>query len=60
MEILDFNHCHCKLTCNCGWNVQLGSTSEVELMKLRKFLKENNMIKHDNTKYKEKFLTEQF
>ena len=60
MNILDFNHCHCKLTCNCGWNVHLGGTSEVELMKLKKFLKENNMVENDSTNYNEKLLTEKF
>lgn len=60
MNILDFNHCHCKTTCNCGWNIFLGGTSEVELMKLKQFLKENNMITEDLTNYDIKLSTEKF
>ena len=60
MNILDFNHCHCKVTCDCGWNVHLGGTSEVELAKLRKFLKDNNFIEGDLTDYSQKLATEKF
>ena len=60
MNILDFNHCHCKLTCDCGWNITLGSTSEVELAKLKKFLKDTGFIKKDGTDYSNKIGTEKF
>ena len=60
MKILDFNHCHSKLGCDCGWNIFLGGKSEVELMKLRKFLKESNMVKEDLTDYLQKLMTEKF
>lgn len=58
MEVLDFNHCHCKLTCDCGWNVTFGGVSEVELMKLKQFLKE--FITDDITDYGSKLSTEKF
>lgn len=59
MNIIDFNHC-LKSTCNCGWNITLGSKSEVKLANLRKFLKENNLINQDLTNYSEKISTDRF
>lgn len=56
MRILDFNHC--KLTCNCGWNIKIGGKSESELIKLKKFIKDSGL--EDLTNYDEKFMTERF
>ena len=41
MKILDYNHCKsnkCRHYPNCGWNIQLGGTSEKELQDLKKAL----------------------
>ena len=58
MNILDFNHCHHKNGCDCGWNVSFGGKSEVELMCLKEFVK--SMIENDFTDYKNKISTELF
>ncbi|QGH73058.1 MAG: hypothetical protein [Siphoviridae sp. ctCJE6] len=58
MDIIDFNHCHHKNGCDCGWNVTFGGKSEVELMKLKVFVKE--MVKNDLTEYSKKLGTEPF
>jgi len=57
MNILDYNHC--LNNCKCGWNITIGGTSTVELLKVKDALQSIG-IEADLTQYDSKLNTEKF